>query len=155
MANSRRDEIKWSEQEINRLEMKKRQLQAEQNGTYDILEKLSSGEYEVYYKDKLNDGYFDVLAMGTIIVNKNTTHNFKNFSNDVEPGSIKIGPIIIGEYEDVIESIDFFQMISGKELTMEKVLTRTTEGDLTLKINKNLKIRKKFKFDDKDDELGF
>jgi hypothetical protein len=73
----------------------------------------------------------------------------------MDADSIKIGPVTIGEYEEVPSPVDFFEMLSGKEPTMEKVLVKSTEGDLVLKLTKELKIRKKFKFDDKDDGLGF
>ena len=153
------EEIKKIDQEINRLETRKSQLKAKIDKSYDVLEKLSTGDYEVYYKDELNDGYYDVLSMGTIITDgtKEASNRFKTFDNSTGPGFIKIGPVTIGKYEEAPDGMDFLAMLMGQDTgqKVDKILVGTFQDTIAIKVDKNLKIRKKFKFDDKDDGLGF
>jgi hypothetical protein len=163
------DEIKKLEAQIEQVKQDKKdsRILASQN----ILDKLQTGKYEVYFKDEFNDGWFDVVGFGAIsgmdrrnILSLSSIDDFEKIvsGTNTDPDFVQIGPVDVGIYKETRTQYDAVHMYNsyGRNVGRGSELVGIRKENIAVTISPELQIRLKnqssFDLGDLDfDDLGF
>jgi hypothetical protein len=157
-------ERKRLEQQLAQLKQDERD--ARKISSENILNKLQSGKYEVYFQDNFNDGWFNVVGFGAIgglsgnniFSSIDILDELENIGKNSGPKFVQIGPVEIGIYRETRVQYDAVQGYNNPNAGRGSELVATKKGNIALSISPELKIQLKGQSEslfDLDDDLGF